>query len=57
MPAGDMALTENKCKDCKMQFSTKKRLEIHRKIAHPKKPRTSKGGYWSDPGADAAGGM
>lgn len=57
MPAGGMALTEYKCKDCKMRFGTERRLEIHRKIAHPKKRRTSKGGYWSDPGADAAGGM
>ena len=40
------------CKDCKMEFSKKERLERHYSKAHPTKRRfANPNEYWHDPGA------
>ena len=39
------------CKDCKMTFDDKNRLERHMLKAHPKKQKFSNPSeYWHDPG-------
>lgn len=43
-----------KCKKCNNEFTTKERLKLHKKKAHPDKARVHKGTYWTD---DVGGGI